>query len=222
MNGKDIDAKQTGQDCAPKVCNDLWQYWQPDCTDNSFMALGADIISVTPVYDSPFLGLHMLYSSPDLPVKSWYEALTHIASHPTLSNAYSSVPIYVKPVTPMDLSPSTMLPPSPGLPSESFYETLTRIASPASLSNAYSSGPIYDTPLTVGLPKSKIDQMPIYATPSFGSPVHYNSSLSTPPSHISKPKIEQMPIYATPSVGIPSSPIYDDTCRTPVPSVQKL
>ena len=89
------------------------------------------------------------------------------------------------------------------------------------VSNAYSSGTIYDTPLTVVLPKSKIDQMPIYATPSFGSPVHYNSSLSTPPSHMSKPKIEQMPIYATPSVGIPSSPRYDDICRTPVPSVQQ-
>ena len=147
-------------------------------------------------------------------------ACTHCI-HPTLSNAYSSGPIYIKPVTPMVLSPSTMLPPSPDLPSESFYKTLMRIASPALLSNAYSSGPIYNTPLTVGLPKSKIDQMPIYATPSFGNPVHYNSSISTPLSHMSKPMIEQIPIYATPSVGIPSSPRYDDICRTPVPSVQQ-
>ena len=48
MNGLDIDAKQ---------------YGQPDCTDNSFMALGADIIPVTSLYDSPLSSLHTLNSS---------------------------------------------------------------------------------------------------------------------------------------------------------------
>ena len=139
------------------------------------MALGTDIIPATPVYDyyrAHTRCTHLLIYQ----LKSCYEALTHIPCHPMLSKAYSSGPNYVKLVTPMNIYPTSMIPPSPGLLRKSFYETLTPIASPASLSKAYPTGAMYDTHLTVGLPRSKLDQMPIYVTPSFGSSVHYNSS----------------------------------------------